>query len=643
VELRLSTDVKCADHPATSIAVSRSSTATAEPATITTACQADGTIGTLVILPASSKDETLQLKVVTSIGGPVETTCVAPDYGPTCIVSRRQLAFVPHEELVLPVAQEIDCAGVGCGESQTCRKGSCVSATVDLDHCKTSPEDCGQELGPPGGPGGQGGDGGAAGEAGGGGAGGAGMGGAGMGGAGMGGAGMGGAGMGGAGMGGAGMGGAGMGGAGMGGMGGAGGSGPLVVTALFTGANRTCARFDSGKIKCWGRDNMGQLGLGDTIKRGDGAGEMGDKLPFVDLGAGTQVTGLAVGEFHTCALIDAGQVKCWGANESGQLGLGDQSNRGDKAGQMGEALPLVSLPAATVSELAAGNQHTCARFSSGKLACWGANGSGQLGLGDTSNRGDQPGEMGDSLPLVDLGAGLMITHLATGSAHTCALLDTGQVKCWGSNKMGQLGLGDTLDRGTMPGQMGDALPFVDLGTGQKATALAVGLAHSCALLDSGLVKCWGANDQGQLGLGDTTPRGDKAGQMGDALPALDLGAGVLSLRSGASHQCALLDGGQAKCWGANAQGQLGLGDKNNRGDGPSEMATKLPAVALGADALLQIDAGQDHSGALFASGRVKCWGNNFSGELGLGDTVVRGDNAGEMGDNLPFVDLGTMP
>lgn len=136
------------------------------------------------------------------------------------------------------------------------------------------------------------------------------------------------------------------------------------------------------------------------------------------------------------------------------------------------------------------------------------------------------------------------------SGHTCAVLSHGAVKCWGRNEWGQLGLGDPFDRGANPGDMGDSLPAVDLGSGQGAVALAVS-SHTCALLSDGSVKCWGLNDYGQLGLGDTENRGDGPGEMCDNLPAVSLGTGrtAVGLVAGWGHGCARLDDGSAKCWG----------------------------------------------------------------------------------------------
>jgi len=171
--------------------------------------------------------------------------------------------------------------------------------------------------------------------------------------------------------------------------------------------------------------------------------------------------------------------------------------------------------------------------------------------------------------------------IATGTYHTCAILDDKSVKCWGDNGYGQLGLGDRIARGGAPGQMGENLTAVDLGTGRSATAIAAGQSHTCAILDDASVKCWGDNYYGKLGLGDTNRRGDESGEMGDNLPAVDLGTGrsATAIAVGSQHTCAILDDKSVKCWGSGSQ--LGLGDYNARGDASGEMGDNLPAVDLG--------------------------------------------------------------
>ena len=151
-----------------------------------------------------------------------------------------------------------------------------------------------------------------------------------------------------------------------------------------------------------------------------------------------------------------------------------------------------------------------------------------------------------------------------GAYHTCALSDNGAVKCWGLNSFGQLGLGNTTNV-NLPTEVS----FLEGGA--RATAISAGIYHTCALFDNGAVKCWGRNNYGQLGLGNTT---------NVILPTvdLDLGSGVkvTAINAGADHTCALFDNGAVKCWGLNYYGQLGLGNTNDRGGAPNEMGDNLP-------------------------------------------------------------------
>ncbi|MBM4375767.1 MAG: hypothetical protein FJ095_11835 [Deltaproteobacteria bacterium] len=425
--------------------------------------------------------------------------------------------------------------------------------------------------------------------------------------------------------------------------GGACGKKPLTVSGLSVGGNHSCALFADGTVKCWGANASGQLGLGDMVRRGDKAAQMGDKLPFLEFGNGKTVKHLGSGEAHNCAILNGGSLKCWGSNADGQLGLGDTAARGNDSGEMGEFLPPVNLgKGRTAVAVALGSSHTCALLDDSTVKCWGLNDAGQLGLGDTSRRGNNPGEMGDSLPAVDLGKGKKAMAIVAGAEHTCALLDDSTVKCWGGNDFGQLGLGNTLRRGDNTNEMGDALPVINLGTNKKAMAISAGLTRTCAQLDDATIKCWGSGPSGQLGQGDAQNRGDNMNEMGDNLKPIDLGTNkkLLSHFGGAGHLCAKLDDESVKCWGRNLDGQLGLGDTAARGNEPNEMGEKLPTVDLGkGEKAVSMSLGLVHTCALLSSGAVKCWGKGDDGQLGLGDPLTRGNEPNEMGDNLPAVKL----
>ncbi|WP_413288347.1 RCC1 domain-containing protein [Bdellovibrio sp. HCB337] len=412
---------------------------------------------------------------------------------------------------------------------------------------------------------------------------------------------------------------------------------------ISAGYAHSCAILDNSSMKCWGRGTYGQLGLGDAADLGDGAGEMGESLSIVNLGTGRTAVQVAAGPYHTCALLDNSSAKCWGRNTSGQLGQGSTANLGDGAGEMGDSLPAINLGTGrTALQVTVGMYHSCALLDNFSVKCWGLNGNGQLGQGSATNLGDSGGEMA-SLAAINLGTGRTALQVAAGGEFSCALLDNGTVKCWGQNTNGQLGQGSIVSLGDAGGEMGDSLPAINLGTGRTAVQIVASDSYACALLDNSSVKCWGNNGNGQLGQGSTAHLGDAGGEMGDSLPAINLGTGrkAVQISAGSTHACALLDNSSVKCWGRNFYGQLGQGSTANLGDGGSEMGDSLAAINLGTGrTAVQIGAGRDHTCALLENSTVKCWGQNDYGQLGQGSTTVLGDGAGEMGDTLTAIDLG---
>ena len=190
-----------------------------------------------------------------------------------------------------------------------------------------------------------------------------------------------------------------------------------------------------------------------------------------------------------------------------------------------------------------------------------------------------------------------VTALAAGVGHGCALLPGGTARCWGDNGSGQLG------DPSLAAAISITPVYVSGLAG--ATALALGRAHGCALLEAGTVKCWGANEAGQLGDGSLAPRTGPVDVAGLS--------GVTALAAGQNHTCALLAGGGVKCWGANENGQLGT---PRTGDQPSPVDVSSLAGATA------ISAGKSHSCALLAGVGVRCWGHNWWGELGNGEWEV---------------------
>lgn len=363
------------------------------------------------------------------------------------------------------------------------------------------------------------------------------------------------------------------------------------VDMLAAGDDHTCALLSGGVVKCWGRNGDGQLGTGDAIDRGDKVGQMGDALPAVALGVGGQATALAAGAAHTCAIVAAGEVTCWGGGQSGQLGRGE-------AGSALTGGPRVPLPAAATA-LAAGADFSCALLADGRVVCWGGGARGQLGDGTTADRAAP----GPAVALPGKAAGL-----AAGAHHACARLASGGLACWGANDAGQLGMGDTADR--------PRPATVSLGA-RRVQHVASHLDTTCVVFDDKGMRCWGSNTRGQLGLGDTQPR------SGVPTSAIQLGAGrqAAGLAVGAEFACAMLEAGQALCWGDNRANQLGAALRAPAyGDEANEMGDFLAtAYQGGGRSVRSVSAGRAHACVVLDTRDVRCWGANDHGQLGTGD------------------------
>jgi len=333
-------------------------------------------------------------------------------------------------------------------------------------------------------------------------------------------------------------------------------------------------------------------------------------------------------------------VKCWGYNGYAQLGLGDTNHRGDNLAEMGDNLPVVQLEAGLVPvQVAATIDSTCVRFSTGGVKCWGAGAAGELGNGGQAVIGDQSAEMGAALPFVDLGVGRTAKFLAGGIAEPvmCAILDNDQLKCWGENAHGQLGIGDINERGNSGGQMGDSLPFVDLAT-VSVHAVSTSGMQSCAIVTPDKIRCWGYGLDGALGDGTYVNRGDQANEMGGNLGMVPVSGTPLAIGVGGNFACATTTTG-LYCWGSNAWGQLGIGSTANQGDDPGEVAALAP-IALGTTQMVeQLAVGDTHVCALLADGSIRCWGQGSLGQLGNGSQGTVGNSSGQMGNALSAVSL----
>ncbi len=340
------------------------------------------------------------------------------------------------------------------------------------------------------------------------------------------------------------------------------------VSSVAAGRYHTCALLEDGRVRCWGYNLYGQLGYGDTAGRGCTAETLpaviGDVQVFPPQD-GEVIAELAVGLHHSCARSESGRVRCWGRSNVGQSGRGNTMKIGDD--EPVSAGGDVMLGGQAV-KIVAGDDFTCAIMSDGGLRCWGRNDDGQLGYGDLEHVGDDeaPASVGDAP------AGGAVTDVYAGQKHTCARLSPTDVRCWGANFWGQLGYGHWIFTPVHSGS-GDAGGPLELGGGE-VQAMSLGASFSCARLSSTDLRCWGAAAEGQLGHGDDEAFGADDGETPASAATIEFGSKALTIKqvvSGYSHSCALFDSVPlVRCWGDNNFGQLGISNTNDIGDDPEE-------------------------------------------------------------------------
>lgn len=343
------------------------------------------------------------------------------------------------------------------------------------------------------------------------------------------------------------------------------------ISAIDTFSGKVIYPFHiekSGQVKCWGRNNAGQLGDGSIEDRSTPASvpHMNDTKQIVS------------GAQHSCALKTNGDVYCWGDNQLGQLGTGNTEPTNK---------PLKVQELSNVILLSAGSHHNCALLSSGTVQCWGDDSFGQLGDG---HNGIQ------ALPVRVMDLKSPVKALASGSNHSCALLATGSVHCWGANDHGQIGDGTVTTRHT-PVAVSNLKNDFDY-----AVRISAGGNHSCALLQNGSARCWGGNDDGQLGDGSTN-------MALSPQPLTNHYNNLVNIVAGNKHTCAQTDQGGVLCWGNNSKGQLGTGSAQ-----PSQPTPQwVDGFRYG---VVSISATNDSTCAIKSGGKTFCWGGNQYGQLG---------------------------
>ena len=380
---------------------------------------------------------------------------------------------------------------------------------------------------------------------------------------------------------------------------------PCEVVDVAAGGRHTCAVLDTGTVRCWGDAVYGATGYGSTDDVGD------DEVPAVlgDVDVGGIVVQLAARHNHTCALLDAGTVRCWGEGIWGMLGYASADTVGDDESPASQG--DVDLGGVAV-QVVAGYEHSCALLDDGAVRCWGRGSFGRLGYGNGTTVGDN--ETPASAGAVPIGG--VVAQLSAGAFHSCALLETGAVRCWGKGSFGRLGYGNEADIGDneTPASAGD----VDLGG--VAVEVAAGGNHTCAILQGGAVRCWGSGQHGSLGSGNSGDIGDD--ETPASVDVVDLGGVAVALSTSGFHTCVLLDTGAVRCWGHGSWGQLGYGNTQTIGDG--ETPASAGDVDLGAPAVA-LSAGGEHTCAILETGALLCWGSGNQGRLGYGNTNNLGD------------------
>jgi alpha-tubulin suppressor-like RCC1 family protein len=291
------------------------------------------------------------------------------------------------------------------------------------------------------------------------------------------------------------------------------------VAVGLRGGFHTCAVTTSGGLKCWG---------GSTYL-GNGSGKTSG-LPVDVQGLSSGVFMVAAGPRHSCAITLNGSAKCWGENNMGQLGDGNRSNR---------SVPVdVQALGSPVSSVGIGADYSCVLTTAGAVKCWGGNDYGQLGNG---------GQVQSSLPVDVTGLGNGVSMVSSGAAHSCAVVTGNGVKCWGFGDLGRLGNGANTS---------SSIPVAVQGLGNDIVMVSCGTDHSCAVTTGGAVKCWGKGESGRLGDGRVSNSSVPVNVQG-------LDAGALSVATGGDHSCAVMATGAVKCWGKNQYGQLGNNSTTN--------------------------------------------------------------------------------
>lgn len=383
--------------------------------------------------------------------------------------------------------------------------------------------------------------------------------------------------------------------------------------SVSSGEKHTCG-IANGKVFCWGDGTDGKLGMGN-----DRSVDQPRAVPVLVNRASTKVS---AGKTHTCA-ISEGQLYCWGANGSGQLGINSMTGSNNPVLVNGYGALTLNM---RVTDVSVSDNNTCA-VANGKVYCWGANGSRQVGdnANTTTNRLVPNRVNGGSDILGDKAA----TAVSIGQSHACAVANS-DLFCWGNNANGRAGKGNSSN--TDPAQVTTGAANNPRGPNNmlpSVSGVSAGSDFTCALFNS-RVGCWGNNANGRTGQGPTNTTGNTLNPT--LIGGTDGGYFATSISAGREHVCALMHGNESKtngnlyCWGKGAAGQLGYGDNLDKASAmdaitggdmretPTDPTSELRSVT-------SVSAGAETSCAI-ANAVIVCWGNGSSGQFGTGPAII---------------------
>jgi len=352
-------------------------------------------------------------------------------------------------------------------------------------------------------------------------------------------------------------------------------------TTIAAGTYNGCAILENQSMVCWGDNEYGQLGDGTTT---------GSAVPiYVNVATNETPVEVTVGQVTACALMESGNIYCWGSGYYGKMGDGEPWNDDYVNTEMRQVLLPEGQGGQTVS-ISGG--HICTILDNGDVYCWGRGNQGQLGNGGTSNR---------NIPTkVNLPGQRSAIAISTGTYMTCAITTDGMGYCWGENDEGQLGNGTTNSRRTSPAE-------VLFPSGYTPVSISAGDDFACALMDNRKVMCWGENNDGRLGQGPLATDDETA----PVWVSMENSETAHFLDIGTKSACMILDSGETKCWGTNEEGQIGQGDTDtDYYSTPTEVNGSYDFVALSVNS--------DTICAIASNAEGYCWGDNEAGQTGRG-------------------------